>query len=145
MERYNDNVDFIQKYIKKWDEITDYGENLSLISVEERNAYCVDTLNSEVHSMGFASYLASDYYPGQDILFEALEAVGAKNVIEIVKKVKKRFPFHHIPKSKFVREKMLEELEWPKLDSLDDEFYDYPDDLEELVRIYIEKNITWED
>lgn len=144
MDRYQENIRFIEKYVDEWDKKTNYGEDTSMLTQEEKNAYFVELLNSEVNSGGFESYLTSDsYYPGKKELCTALDAIGAQNVKKIIKKVSKKFPFWHIPKSLKLREKLLIDFEWPNLDNLDDEFFEYPDPLDELVKKYIEDNIRY--
>ena len=137
-----DNVtDFVLKYIDKWDEQTDYGEDVSRLEDWEKNAYYVDNMNSEVHSAGFAGYLTSNYYPGKKQLIEALSSVKATNTLLIFKKVIKKFPLCYIPKNIAIREKILIDWEIIKLDDLDNEFYEYQDNLEVMVRDYIVEHI----
>lgn len=137
MVEKRETVEFVEKYTDQWDQQSNYGENLSSLKEWEQNAYLVDSMNMEVHSAGFAGYLVSDYYPGEKRLRGALEAVGAENVIGIFEKVRKKFPFHHIPKSLSIREKILEDFEIVNLDDLDEQFYEYPDSLSEMVKDYI--------
>lgn len=106
-----------------------------------KNAYYVDSMNSEVHSAGFAGYLTSNYYPGKKQLIEALSSVKATNTLAIFKKVIKKFPLCYIPKSMTIREKILIDFEIINLDILDEEFYEYQDDLEVMVKNYIVEHI----
>ena len=139
MEENRESVEFIEKYMDKWDQETNYGEDLSVLEVWEQNAYIVESMNTEVHSAGFAGYLESDYFPGEKRLKEALETVGAKKVCLIFEDVRNSFPSHHIPEDPDGLEDLLEDTD---LDALDDRFYEYPDPLSELVKNYILEHET---
>ncbi len=112
-----DANDFVVAYMDYLNDKCDYGENLDMLTEKEKTVFYVDTMNSEVHSKGFKEYLKSDDFPGFEVLENALQAIGASATHEIVKDVEKK------PK-------------WMSFNKIDDRFYDYPDNIEQLIMNY---------
>ena len=113
-----DANDFIISYMDYLNDKCGYGEKVEVLTDRERIVYYVDTMNSEVHSKGFKEYLQSDDFPGFEVLEHALQTIGANAVYDILQDVKRK------PKRS-------------TFDKLDDRFYEYPDDLEQLIMDYI--------
>jgi len=71
-------------------------------------------------------------------IIEALETIGAGKMADIVKRAAFMFPGGMPPKDRFARQDILLD-NFPDIkafESLDDEFYSYPDDLAALLRNY---------
>jgi hypothetical protein len=98
----------------------------------------IDMLEGEVNNGGFHQFF---YNSAGDKTFEtiqALEIVGAFKMAEIVKRAAQIFPSGMLPKDRFKRQAILLKL-YPKAEAfrdLDEEFYDYPDKLADLVAKY---------
>ena len=80
-------------------ELSGNGKKLSPLNRWERIAYFADELCMEVNSGGFDSYL---YYHGPHFenAYDAMEALQAHQVIEILDSIRAKFPRGRIPKSK---------------------------------------------
>lgn len=102
----------------------------------EKALFCVWTLESEVNNGGFNQYYwnSAGDFSKETVCF--LEDVGASETASILKAANENFGNEGPPKDRTERQQRLEELERfgaLKLDSLDQEFYEYPDDLTELL------------
>lgn len=116
----------------------DYGNNMKVLDFVEKVFYYVDTLNEEVHASGFDGYLSSGYFPGAAEIENSLAEINAKKVLKIWKKVEKKFPNQCIPKDLEERINIMEKKHL-SFERLEDKFYDYPDDLEQLLFEYVHK------
>lgn len=116
-----DANDFIIAYMDYLNHKCEYGENIEVLTETEKTVYYVDTMNSEVHSKGMKEYLQSDDFPGFEKLEDALKKLGANAVYTILKDAKKK------PK-------------WMSFDKIDDQFYEYPDNIEQLIMDYVKED-----
>lgn len=115
-----DANDFTIAYMDYLNDKCEYGENMEVLTEKEKTVYYVDTMNSEVHSKGMKEYLRSDDFPGFEKLEDALQAIGANAVYEILSDAKKK------PK-------------WVSFNKIDNRFYEYPDNLEQLIMDYVKE------
>lgn len=136
--------EFVIQYMIFLEQKCDYGNKIEVLNSVEKVIYYVDTLNSEVHSSGFEGYLSSDNFPGEEELEECLIKIKAMKVLKLWKKVKSKFPGDSIPKDMEKRLAIIERKR-KSLDKLDSQFYDYPDDLEQLLFEYAQSNLKSED
>lgn len=134
-----DSEDFVLQFDLFLEKKCDYGNQIELLNPIEKVFYYVNTLNEEVHSSGFDGYLSSSCFPGAVEIERSLREIKAEKVLKIWKKVEKKFPKHCIPND---MEERIDVIEKKRLsfEKLDDKFYDYPDDLEELLFEYVQKN-----
>lgn len=120
-----------------------YGEHISLLTLEERVIFIVDLFQAEVNNGGFDQYLhnRSGIFAGE--LVSSLLAIGACLTAEICKRALSTFPAE-LPADYEARYALLDELITDEiaeaLDSFDMQIYDYPDDLENLMYLYITEN-----
>ncbi len=117
-----DANDFTIAYMDYLNDKCEYGEGMDVLTEQEKTVYYVDTMNSEVHSKGFKEYLQSNDFPGFEVLENALQMIGASAVHEIVKDAEKK------PK-------------WMSFNKIDDRFYEYPDNIQQLIMDYVKKGV----
>jgi hypothetical protein len=98
----------------------------------------IDELEAEVNNGGFEQYLYNSAGDNTAETIEALEAVGALRMADIVRGAAAKFPGGMPPKERFARQDLLlDHIADPEVfRELDDEFYKYPDDLGDLLKTY---------
>ena len=110
----------------------------------ERVVYDVCNLDEEVHSGGFFSYFysSSDYIRRYKQLLKALNIIGAIKTIGLLEKVEKIFPRCKIPIKLEYRQRILDDMEENDItfDEFDEVFWDYEDNITNLVYDYVMKN-----
>ena len=123
-----------EKYISRGTSALDHNE-LVLLSVW--------FLEAEVNNGGFNQYYWNSAGELAAETVNSLKEIGAHETASIVEAANSNFPNSLPPKNREERQDILEELENSgtlKLDSLDNEFYEYPCDLTELMYKYMHKN-----
>lgn len=122
---------------------SDYGENLSALTEEERVFFIVNELEQEVNNGGFSQYLYNSSGDHAHRAVECLQIVGAVQMGEICRTALAAYG-EPIPQDREERQGFLEEYETEKVESIlnecDSQFCKYPDDLEELNYRYIMEN-----
>lgn len=112
------------------------GGFLAIQSVEQRVFVAVWTLESEVNNGGFALYFANPSSETAAFIMQALETIGAPNTADICRRaIEVAFP-EGLPLSaedisSSANDRYDELCE--QLDSLDQEFFSYPNNLTELL------------
>ena len=97
----------------------------------------IDALEGEVNNGGFHQYFYNSAGDRTAETIQALEIIGALKMAQIVKKAGQKFPSGP-PKDRFERQAILLRLD-PNVAAfrdLDEEFYDYPDKLADLLAKY---------
>ena len=106
------------------EELSGSGDALNRLNKWERIAYYADELCREVNSGGFDRYL---YYHGAHFekAYQAMEALSATEVLQILDAVRTKFPRSRIPKTEETLQNAMDALEEKGLDfeSEDDRFY----------------------
>ncbi len=98
----------------------------------------IDTLEGEVNNGGFHQYFYNSAGDRTAETIQALEIIGAFAMAEIVKRAAQKFPYGMPPKNRFERQDALLEADpnAAAFRALDEEFYQYPDNLATLVTKY---------
>ncbi|MCG8337937.1 MAG: DMP19 family protein [Proteobacteria bacterium] len=99
----------------------------------------VDELEMEINNGGFDQFFFNSAGDNTDKIITALEMIGASHTAQIVQKALKKFPDGKTPTDRVTRQKILETIS-PDSDAFeeeDDMFFEYVDDLEELVENYL--------
>lgn len=117
----------------------EYGDNIEVLSKEERVIYVVNQLEEEVNNGGFSQYFFNNSGDFANEVADALRTVGADSMAEICKKACSVFG-EKVPERVEERRIELANEQTELLDQCDDEFYQYPDDLLELSYQYIVEN-----
>lgn len=116
-------------------EATELAENqLSMYEVVD----LIDALEGEVNNGGFHQYFYNSAGDRTAETIRALEIIGAFAMADIVKRAAQKFPYGMPPKNRFERQDALLEA-YPNaaaFRALDEEFYQYPDNLAALITKY---------
>jgi YD repeat-containing protein len=116
-------------------DLTEVGKNqLSMGEVVD----LINALEGEVNNGGFHQYFYNSAGDRTAETIQALEIIGAVVMADIVKRAAQKFPYGMPPKNRFERQDVLLET-YPNAEAfqaLDDEFYQYPENLAALVTKY---------
>ena len=137
-----DHFDNLMEYI---DKVTEkyFDSGLTALNQNEIVILSIWQLEADVNNGGFNQYYWNSSGELANEVVTSLVEIGAIETASIVKSANANFPNSDPPKDRKVRQDILEMLEESgtlKLDSLDDEFYEYPCDLLELMYQYILKH-----
>ena len=138
----DDMNSFVIAMIGSINEKCDYGENISILTPEEKIVYIVDIFQSEVNNGGFVQFL---FNSGDCIadLVPSLTKIGAEHIAEIYKDALKNIP-HELPNDDEERDELLDEILTEHIsqifDDCDQQFYESSDNIEELLYNFIIKN-----
>jgi hypothetical protein len=121
----------------------DYGSKTEILSAPERIFYICQTLESEINNGGFSQFY---FNSSGDLAAETPDAfleIGANRTSNIVRQANSLFE-NCLNRDRVQREEMLnkyitDEIE-EKLNSLDNDFYKYEDDLAKLNLDYVIRN-----
>lgn len=132
-------LDILWKIQKK----CEHGGKLEQLTSRERVIYLTDEVNGQVHSSGFCHYF---FYPSGANSKEAIMAlkeIGAPYTASLVQEAKNvyRNGFTHCWKNPPEDEVELTDEEMERLDTLDNKFYEYRENLDELQMKYIKEHI----
>ena len=98
----------------------------------------ITDLEDEVNNGGFHQYFYNSAGDNTAETIQALEKIGALKIADILRRAAGRFPDGMPPKERFTRQDVLLK-DFPDTQvfrDLDEEFYDYPDNLADLLRKY---------
>jgi YD repeat-containing protein len=116
-------------------DLTEVGKNqLSMGEVVD----LINALEGEVNNGGFHQYFYNSAGDRTAETIQALKIIGAVVMADIVKRAAQKFPYGMPPKNRFERQDVLLET-YPNAEAfqaLDDEFYQYPENLAALVTKY---------
>jgi hypothetical protein len=95
----------------------------------------INALEAEVNNGGLDQFFYNSAGDNTAEIIQALEAIGAARMAEIVKRAAAKFPSGMPPKDRFARQDILLEISpnGEAFEELDGEFYGYPDDLAHLL------------
>ncbi len=126
-------------------EKSNYGENIEKLNSSQQTFLFVENLEREINNGGFNQFYFNSSGDFSQETVNALLEIGAKKTAEIIKKANSEFKSGIVPKDRTERQTELELIEknaeenWNKCDS---EFYEYKDDLTELLIAFVIKNKT---
>lgn len=124
---------------------SEYGENIEKLNPSQKTFLFVENLEREINNGGFNQYYFNSSGDFSQETVNALLEIGAEKTAEIVKKANSEFKSGFVPKNRTERQIELELFEkkaeenWNKCDS---EFYEYKDDLTELLIAFVINNKT---
>ena len=139
-----DANDFVMAMMEYLEEKTQYGEDMSVLSAEERIFYVTQTFEMEANNGGVSQFFYNESGRFASELVNAFNEIGAKVTAGICQKAIEAFG-REIPVDQDEREDMLDELEdeiSEILEECDSEFYNYEDNLSELNYNYVMKHKT---
>ncbi|TDQ29971.1 DMP19 family protein [Tenacibaculum caenipelagi] len=124
-------------------EKSEYGEKIEKLNSSQRTFFFIENLEREINNGGFNQFYFNSSGNFSQETVSALLEIGANKTAEIVKKANSEFKNGTVPKEKAERQNELELIEekaeenWNKCDS---EFYEYHDNLTELLIVFVIKN-----
>ena len=122
-----------------------WGDTLDQLTEPQKNFYFNQNLEREINNGGFNQYF---YNSSGDFAHEtitSLRAIGAGKTAGILQKAIDQFPGSVVPKDRVKRQEVLEKIEdkanevWEQLDQA---FYKYEDNLNDLNIEYVKQNRT---
>ena len=120
-----------------------YGEDIENLTCAEKTFYFNTLFESEVNNGGFSQFLYNSSGDFANEIINSLNIIGANKIAEIYTNAFEALG-GDIPTDRDQREKMLENTITDRVnkifDECDNEFYAYPDHLEELNYQFIMKN-----
>ncbi len=125
-----------------WDKTKD-DENLESLNQFEKNVLFLDMLEGQVNNGGFDQYFFNSSGEYAHETLTALEEIGAYKTAELLEQAIKVFPQLPIPKDTEQRRELMKNLPQQVSDvwgQLDDEFYEYPDNIAGLAIEYVKNN-----
>jgi hypothetical protein len=116
-------------------------ERFSDLSPAERVFFLVWELEAEVNNGGFNQFFFNSAGDRASVTAAARRAIGAERMASIVERANSSFP-DGPPADRTVRQHALETIDpdTELFDALDQEFYDYPDDLSALLHRFVTEN-----
>jgi hypothetical protein len=136
-DNLNDSIIEIDDFISQ---LCEYGDSLDKLTEPQKNFYFNQSLEREVNSGGFNGYFYSSSGRYAHETVESLKLIGANNFAAILQKAVDKFPDKTVPQDDEARQDILEEIESETWQKIDEEFYEYPDNLNQLNIDYIIKN-----
>ena len=109
----------------------------------EKNVIFIEMLEGQVNNGGFDQYFFNSTGEYAYETLKALEEINANQTAKILNSAIKAFPTLPVPKDTEQRRELMEDIpdniseNW---DKLDDEFYEYPENLAGLVIEYVKTN-----
>lgn len=136
----NNAIIEIDNYVSK---LCSYGDTLSSLTEPQKNFYLNQNLEREINNGGFNQffYNSSGDFAHDTII--SLKTIGAKKTADILQRAIDQFPNSTVPKDRGKRQEVLEQIEdaanevWEQLDQT---FYKYEDNLNDLNIEYIKQN-----
>ena len=115
----------------------------SILTLDQREQLLVTIwgLEADVNNGGFDQYYFNSYGDLAQHCPGALRLIGANRTAELVELANAAFGAEGPPQNREERQDRLDEIRdtaTPIWDSLEQEFYGYPDDLSELLRLHLE-------
>lgn len=122
----------------------DVWPDYSALSKPEQYVMVVGDFEGQINNGGFDQYYFNSYGDNAVVAVEALRAIGANESAELLIKSFGVFPANTPSPIRDIRWAQLETLTVKQnefLSSLDDQFYEYPNDLAALLTKYIKSNL----
>lgn len=117
-----------------------YGDNLSILTLEEKSFYVVNSFISEVYNGGFEQFLFNSSGALLGDLVFSLSSIGADDIIEIYKEVFKILP-KTLPKDESQRDDILFKLFTEDVSKLladcDEKFYNNFSNLDDMLYQFV--------
>ncbi|WP_251813130.1 DMP19 family protein, partial [Alkalimarinus sediminis] len=141
IEEWAFNYEFYEKIHGKVN--PDVWPNYSSLNIAERYVALILDLEGQVNNGGFDQYYFNSYGDNAAEAVMALRAIGANSVAKMLVESFSVFPNSKPSPDRWVRQAQLEKIGESgneKLSKLDDQFYEYPDNINALLSAYIISN-----
>ncbi len=120
-----------------------YGDDIDELIASQKTFYLNQNIEREINNGGFKQYFINSSGDFAQETVESLEKIGATKTAAILTKAIEQFPNKFVPKDYNKRMELVEQVEenanvkWEELDNL---FYNYEDDLNQLNIEFIKRN-----
>jgi Domain of unknown function (DUF4375) len=114
------------------------------LSDEEKVIVYIGELEREVNNGGFSQFFFNTSGDYTEEVIQSLQKIGSIKFLSLAESAKAQFPNFIVPADKAERRQILEEIDEDannKWNDLDNEFYQYEEDIYSLMSSYIERNI----
>ena len=138
----NNSVIELDNYICK---LCSWGDAMESLSQPQKNFYFNQNLEREINNGGFNQYFHNSTGEFAHETIVSLDGIGANKTSVILQQAINQFPGSNVPKERDERQEILQQIEaianivWEELDQ---KFYTYEDNLNELNIKYIKQNRT---
>lgn len=132
--KYPDSFQIINKKVQE--------NHLITLSEKENIIYSIAILELELNSGGFSQYFFNSSSSLATLTLESLEKVGAEKTKDLLEKAIQVAFANEIPQDRDERRERLLALDKDdeaELSKLDQEFYKYDENIQELVNAYLSK------
>ena len=114
------------------------------LSQPERNICYIEDMEREVNNGGFGQFFLNSSGDNTQETISALKEIGSERFLFLLESATQQFPGGKVPRDRDERLEVMEQME-DKAESawsdLDDQFYEYEEDIYGLLVSYIQKNI----
>ena len=122
-----------------------YGENMEKFTIEESTVYLCQVFEAEVNNGGISQFIFNSSGDYTHETLEALKTINAFKTAPLIEKIISIFPNKKVPNDRNIREEIFHELcdnadIEDLIETIDNQFYEYEDDLEDLNYNYIISN-----
>lgn len=130
----------INEYLNK---LSDYFENIEKLNKSQKTLIIIENLEREINNGGFNQFYFNSSGVFANETVKCLKNIGANKTSQIVRKANNEWRNGIVPKGRTERQKTLEKIEvkadlmWEKCNI---EFYEYQDDITELLIEFVKGN-----
>ncbi len=124
-------------------ELCSYGDDMDKLTEPQRLFYLNQNLEREINNGGFNQYFINSSGDFAHQTIQSLTAIGARTTADILQKAIDQFPNKQVPQDRDERIDAVQQIEqtanevWEELDQ---EFFEYKDDLNSLNLDYVRKH-----
>jgi hypothetical protein len=124
-------------------ELCAYGDEMETLTEPQKLFYYIQCLEREVNNGGFNQYFINSSGKFAHQTIQSLKRIGANTTADILQKAIDQFPDKKVPQDRDERNELVEQIEatanevWNELDQ---QFYQYADDLNTLNLHYVKQH-----
>lgn len=124
-------------------QLCSWGDNLDRLTEPQKNFFFNQNLEREINNGGFNQYFHNSSGDYAHETLTSLQLIGADKTADILRQAIEQFPGSKVPNNIQERQNILEQIEgkanevW---EQLDEKFYTYVDNLNELNLNYVRQN-----
>jgi hypothetical protein len=124
-------------------ELCEYGNDVTALSEPQRSFFFNQNFEREINNGGFSQYFFNSSGVNAHETVVSLKEIGALKTAQILQQAIDQFPDRQVPSDEEERRRVIDAIEeksnktW---DELDDQFYEYADDLSALNFEFVKKH-----
>lgn len=120
-----------------------YGDEMDKLTEPQKQFYYNQCLEREINNGGFNQYFFNSSGDFANLTIQSLRTIGANTTADILQKAIDQFPDKKVPLDWTERQEILEQIQDtadPVWEELDQKFYEYADDLNNLNLNFIRQH-----